>query len=185
MYSIFTYIWAICWVNVGKYSIHWDTLSIWDYLTMGKKTDWFFSRFWIWRTKQPKFLLQILNRQNQLSMLDFFLSDPGFAGFNCQIKVQDKTLTFKMLGVRRFLVPLLKIRVYLIFEWIHYNSLIHPHIHGIHVGQSWNKILDLYWHRYPELVIHIQNIQIIRNQKEKNPSFHEDPWSHNYAIWSH
>jgi hypothetical protein len=22
MYSIFTYIWAICWVNVGKYSIH-------------------------------------------------------------------------------------------------------------------------------------------------------------------
>jgi len=48
-----------------------------------------------------------------------------------QIKVQDKTLTFKMLGVRRFLVPLLKIRVYRKCL----NEFIHPHIHG-HVGKS-------------------------------------------------
>ena len=29
MYSIFTYIWAICWVNVGQYSIHGAYGKLW------------------------------------------------------------------------------------------------------------------------------------------------------------
>ena len=71
---IFTYIWAICWVNLGKYS---NTLSIWDYLTMGKYSEF-------------------LHRKNQLSMLEFFSLRPRLCWFQLKAKSRSRIKLWRL-----------------------------------------------------------------------------------------